>query len=93
MSTEEYCYITFPGITHVLKAEKYLAQINEEFFVAPIPREISSDCGMCIMCPPEKADRIIELLIQAELTYDSIYTLKKHKTGFLRNLFKKPGRS
>ena len=73
----------------MLQAEKYLSQFHEEFLIVPIPRDIGTDCGMCIMCPPEKADRIIELLIQAEIAYDSIYTLKKHKTRFLRNLFKK----
>ncbi len=90
MSAEKHCYITFPGVTLVLQAEKYLAQIGEEFLIVPIPREIGTDCGMCIMCAPEKADRIINLLTQAGVTYDSIYTLKKHKPGFFGSLFKKP---
>ncbi|PKM48014.1 MAG: hypothetical protein CVV03_00120 [Firmicutes bacterium HGW-Firmicutes-8] len=89
MSAEKYCYITFPGVTHVLRAEKHLTQICEDFLIVPIPREISSDCGMCIMIKPEKKDKIIELLTQAGITYKSANTLIRHKPSFLKNLFKK----
>jgi len=74
----------------MLQAEKHLSQFHEEFLIVPIPREIGTDCGMCIMCTPEKADRIIKSFTQAGITYDSMYTLKKHKPGFFGSLFKKP---
>jgi hypothetical protein len=89
MSTEKHCYITFPGLTHLLMAEKHLAKIGENFLIVPIPREISSDCGMCIMIEPKQSDKIVEILAQAGITYNSANVLTRQKTGFLKNLFKK----
>ncbi|WP_456434510.1 DUF3343 domain-containing protein [Thermosulfuriphilus sp.] len=38
----------FPSIHHVLKAEKVLKSQGIPVELVPIPREISSDCGMAL---------------------------------------------
>jgi len=82
LSTEERGYITFPALTQVLKAEKYLAGQNIKFTIVPIPREISADCGMCIMCPPESIAPVTYLLAGQNIEFENTYVLKKKKLSF-----------
>jgi hypothetical protein len=86
MSEQECGYLTFSGVTQVLKAEKILAGLGERFSIVPVPREISADCGMCIMCAPEHAGRIREALARAGVACDGVSILKK-KGGFWPRLF------
>jgi len=87
MAEEFRCYITLNGVTQVLRAEKALQTMKEKFVVVPIPREITADCGMCVMCLPEDADKIIELLKQSGVVFERVYSLKRKKTGLLRKMF------
>lgn len=84
----ERCYITFAAVTYVLRAEKHLAHTGEEFLVVPIPREISTECGMCIICRPEKGDLIVGSLKRAEIPVEGLHLLKGGKNGFFKGLWK-----
>jgi hypothetical protein len=42
------CFLLFHSIHDVLKAEKTLKEGGLEFELVPIPRNLSSDCGMCV---------------------------------------------
>jgi hypothetical protein len=41
-------FILFNSIHHVLKAEKTMKEQSVEGEVVPVPRLLSSDCGVCI---------------------------------------------
>lgn len=41
-------FILFRSIHDVLRAEKYLKKLGAVFEVVPVPRQISSECGVCI---------------------------------------------
>ncbi|PKM79801.1 MAG: hypothetical protein CVU89_16410 [Firmicutes bacterium HGW-Firmicutes-14] len=79
---EERCYITFPAISKVLQAEKCLAGLKTEFMVVPIPREISADCGMCIMCYPGNVETVVKLLAENKIEYENTHILRKKKLRF-----------
>ena len=83
---EERCYITFGALTQVLKAEKCLAAQKVKFWVTPIPREISADCGMCIMCSPDSAGVAIETLLKHKIGYENKFVLKKRKGFFSKSV-------
>lgn len=87
MTMEKRSYITFGGVTHVLMAERILKKQKYPFFIVPIPREISADCGMCVMCLPEDLVYIQESLDSAMVSYNEVYTLNKKKTGLFRKIF------
>ncbi len=82
---EERCYITFPALTQVLKAEKLLSALEVKFCVVPIPREISSDCGMCIMCFPDKLAVISKVLSANNIEHEEIFIIKKKKLNFFNS--------
>lgn len=48
MNIEFYYFLLFPAIHDVLKAEKKLKSEKIEYELVPVPRQLSSDCGVCI---------------------------------------------
>ncbi len=48
MQDKEAYFLLFPTIHDVLKAEKLLKQKGLSFELVPVPRNLSSDCGMCV---------------------------------------------
>lgn len=43
-----YAVFLFPSVSYVLKAEKRLKEQGIAHKLIPVPREIGSDCGICI---------------------------------------------
>ena len=43
----KYAVFLFPSVSHVLKAEKCLKERGIDHKLIPVPREVSSDCGVC----------------------------------------------
>lgn len=48
MQDNDYYIILFYTIHDVLRAEKTLKQHNIPHELVPVPRNLSSDCGMCL---------------------------------------------
>ncbi|HAA33715.1 MAG TPA: hypothetical protein DCD97_00215, partial [Firmicutes bacterium] len=46
------CYFTFPNTHQAIRAEKALAKENLEYKMVPVPRSISSSCGIALCCLP-----------------------------------------
>lgn len=69
--------ITFYTTYDSLKAEEVLKEAGLKINVRPIPREISSDCGLGIGGDFVDKGRIIEVLNKSQVEYDNIYELDK----------------
>ena len=54
--------VLFPSVGHALKAEKILKKEGLAFKLIPIPRHISSDCGVCIRFPASSMEQIVAAL-------------------------------
>jgi hypothetical protein len=52
-SPETKCLFIFSSVHHVMKAEKLLKNRGFKIDLIPMPREISSDCGVAIELPLE----------------------------------------
>ncbi len=48
MCEEKIFFLLFPAIHDVLKAEKKLKKDKIDYELVPVPRNLSSDCGVCI---------------------------------------------
>lgn len=48
MSADRTFFLLFRSIHEVLKAEKLLKKSAAIFELVPVPRQISSECGVCI---------------------------------------------
>ena len=69
----DYCLITFKSITYAMQFEKLMKSNNIEFKIIPVPRSISSSCGMCGKFHIDKKDSILELCDNNNIIYEKIY--------------------
>jgi len=54
-------YLLFNSIHYVMKAEELLKEAGVTIDLVPVPREISSDCGMCIAFSEQDLQKVISL--------------------------------
>jgi len=57
-----HCVALFRSVSMVIKAEKALKQAGIPHKVIPVPKIISSDCGVCLRFPPEQREAIAKAL-------------------------------
>lgn len=63
MTTQNsYCVILFKAVSYALKAEKILKQEGQPHKLIPVPKYISSDCGVCLRINVDAKDKIVALL-------------------------------
>ncbi len=55
MTPREYTVILFHSTSHAIRAERVLHQAGISSKMIPVPRHLSSDCGVCLRI--ERADR------------------------------------
>lgn len=86
-----YCVATFHSVYEALNFEKFLKTANVKLELIPVPREISSSCGLAAKFAPEDRDNIETLIAAKNLVIDQIYTLEEKQkkksllNGLLRN--------
>jgi len=79
MKEKKGCIITFPTVHQALRAEKILTQYKFMVTVLPVPREISSDCGIAIKFSGEDETRIKTILDDSNVKIEGIHYLKGKK--------------
>jgi hypothetical protein len=63
MDQPENCNVVlFHSVTHAMKAEKLLKAAGLTFKLIPVPKHISSDCGICLRFPREQQDAVAAAL-------------------------------
>lgn len=57
-----YCVLLFQSVSHVMKAERILLGAQIPIKIIPVPKTISSDCGVCIRFEEKLIEKIRVLL-------------------------------
>jgi hypothetical protein len=57
MEAAQYAVFLFPSVSHALKAEKILIAAGIAHKLIPVPRQISSDCGVCLRVAVDQQDQ------------------------------------
>ena len=70
-----YTVILVPSTSHALRAEKILQAAGIECKLIPVPRHLSSDCGVCVRIPRAARDAACTALQQAHLEVESVHDL------------------
>jgi hypothetical protein len=65
--------LIFRGTHQVLSAEKRLKGANVPMRLIPVPRRLTSDCGLAIRVPFGEKDRVREILSAARLLPFSVH--------------------
>jgi hypothetical protein len=74
---DERCAAILEAIHYVIKGEKILKGAGLTIDVIPVPREISSDCGMALEFSCRERDRVEQLLGGEDISVVGIYALRK----------------
>lgn len=72
-SIDNYCLVTFKSVMYAMQFEKLMKSKDIEFKLIPVPRSISSSCGMCGKFSMEKKDIILDLCDENNILYDNIF--------------------
>ena len=71
----------FHSIHRVLKAEKLLKQDKVDFLLIPVPRQLTSDCGLALRFSPQQKATLLEILKEAGLCPVELH--QRRGDGFL----------
>ena len=70
---EDYAVILVYSTAHALKAEKALQRAGISCKLIPVPRHISSDCGVCVRIRRENGKAALEVLEEAGVGIEGIH--------------------
>ena len=62
---------------HAFSIEKALKKRGIACRLTPIPRKVSSDCGICVRFDPEALDAFLRLVDKGVINLDEIYDQKR----------------
>ena len=74
MEAPPYAVFLFPSVSHTLKAEKILKEQGIVHKLIPVPRHISSDCGVCLRVAVEQQELVAGAL-QDLVTWEQMVLL------------------
>lgn len=63
----------FHSIHRVMKAEKLLKQARVDILLIPVPRRLSSDCGLAIRYPAALREEVAAVLFGNQLLPEELY--------------------
>lgn len=70
-----YGVVLFYTTSSVMKAEKMLLKQDLEVKLIPVPRELSSDCGIALRFNWDDMERVTSILASANVETDSVHRL------------------
>ena len=67
--------VIFYSTSAAIKTESMAKKQGLSIKLIPVPRHLSSDCGICLSFNPEDIQRMEKLLADNQIEYDSIHNL------------------
>ncbi len=71
---ESTSVVLFESVSHALRAEKLIKAAAISCKLIPVPRHLSSDCGVCLRFSTDAKERIVNIL-QGKLEFFEIKLL------------------
>ena len=75
MTRDQYAVIIVYSISHALRIEKLLQEIEIPCKLIPVPRHISSDCGVCVRVVQSDVDAARNGIEAASLEIEGIHQI------------------
>lgn len=73
--TEKKILVSFESTTDALAMEKYCKENNVQGRSIPLPKDISSGCGICWISPLKLKNTIYKIINDNKLNFEEIYEL------------------
>lgn len=75
MTETRYAVILVYSTSHALRAERILQGVDIVCKLIPVPRQISSDCGICVRVQESDAEQAMAALKAARVGTEGMYTI------------------
>ena len=75
MKEKSYAVVLVYTTNYALRAEKVLAEQKIPSKLIPVPRHLSSDCGVCVRINQEDMERAREAFVENEVVFEDFYPL------------------
>ena len=75
----EYTVFLFYSSSHAIRGENLLQQVSIRGKLMPVPRHLSSDCGVCLRLPRDQQEKAIEALTSGRVTVASVHDLQQRQ--------------
>jgi hypothetical protein len=72
MTEPDYSVVLFSSTSGALRAEKLAKEARLRVKLIPVPRQLSSDCGICLRCDSTDLEAVRSLLERAKVEYEQI---------------------
>ena len=73
--TYPYAVILVQSLSYALKAEKLLEPVEIPNKLIPVPRNLSSQCGICVRILRDDRDRALQILNDAQLEIVGVHEM------------------
>jgi hypothetical protein len=73
MTDTTYAVILVYSTSHALKSERTLEQASIECKLIPVPRQLSSDCGVCVRVERDDTERACKALQAARVEIEGVH--------------------
>ena len=68
------CVLLFSSVHQVMRTEKLLKEKGIEVDLIPVPRDISSDCGVAVELSGESEEKALLILAENRISMTECYT-------------------
>jgi len=75
MTNKQYAVILVYSTSYALRAEKVLAEAGLSCKLIPVPRHLSSDCGVCVRVKWADSESVLRALEAAQVEIEGIHKL------------------
>jgi hypothetical protein len=75
-TTKAYSVILFFSTSHALKAEKVVQSIGFNCKLIPVPRHLSSDCGVCLRIASSDKQAVLATLTERQVEFEGCYDIQ-----------------
>ncbi len=75
MKTESFSVILVHATSHALRAEKVIKQAGISCRLIPVPRQLSSDCGVCLRVKQADREHAVHFLEDIHVEINGVHDL------------------
>jgi hypothetical protein len=75
MTGNQYAVILVYSTSYALRAEKVLAEAGISCKLIPVPRHLSSDCGVCVRIEQAEQEPALDALERAGVEIERVHTI------------------
>ena len=74
-TSSQYAVVLVHGTSHAIRAERVLYLAGLDCKLIPVPRHLSSDCGVCVRIRRLDRDAVQAELVRAKVEVEGIHDL------------------